>query len=244
MSYRTKYNFVNLCGQRKNEINNYPKETTDINDPLCNRIKEQYETCIDFKNKYTCQQVMYIFNSISSSPTSEFNDDRCKYLYYWIYQELLQKNKNYDVALKVYRSILGKYFENYDEDDNHLRKNYIHEDKDMILKNSAKLIELYDTMNNDGNTFDCDCAKKCSDLYKEFVGECYNDYDYAFCSELQSFKYKYDEKMKSIETCNGAEKILPCAIKHDVHVIIIIPMIILTILAFLVFVLYKVKLFG
>ncbi|KMZ86096.1 hypothetical protein PVMG_05811 [Plasmodium vivax Mauritania I] len=184
---------------------------------------------------------MYILNSISSEPASVHNDDRCKYLYYWTNHDLLQKNKNYDVALNCYRIFLKTYFSDYA--DTNICTNYVDESKGMILKRSAKLIELNDTFNNCSHKFDCACAKKCSDLYKEFVGECYNDYDYAFCSELQSFKYKYDEKMKSIETCNGAEKILPSAIKHDLHVIIIIPMIILTVLSFLVFALYKVKLF-
>ncbi|KMZ96038.1 hypothetical protein PVNG_05976, partial [Plasmodium vivax North Korean] len=218
------YNVVNLCEVLRNEIPEYSQDETTIHDDSCNAINSQYGTYIDFNNKYTCQQVMYILNSISSVPESEHNDDKCKYLYYWTYQRSLQKNINYDVALNLYRSFLNTYF--VDHTDPHICKNYMLPTKDIILKRSAKLIELYDIINKNSHQFDCTCAKKCSDLYISYLGECQNDYDYDCCSELQSFKYKYDKKMESIDKCEGGKKILPSAIKHDLHVIIIIPMII------------------
>ncbi|KMZ96153.1 hypothetical protein PVNG_05799 [Plasmodium vivax North Korean] len=146
------------------------------------------------------------------------------------------------MALQLYRIFLKTYFDTLTDD--HICMNYVDDSKNIILEKSAKLTELYDTINNNKKAFDCACARKCYDLYIKYVEECHNDYDYDYCSELQSFKHKHDNNMKSIETCDGAEKILPSAIKHDLHVIVIIPMIILTILSFLVFVLYKVKLFG
>ncbi|KMZ77367.1 hypothetical protein PVIIG_05762 [Plasmodium vivax India VII] len=204
-----------------------------------------YTTKYNFVN--LCEELRTEIQGYSKEPTNIYdewcNSIKPEYEGYNIFNDQHTcKQKDYAEALKLYRSFLRVYFDNLD--DPHICKSYEDESKNIILEKSAKLTELYDTFNNNSNKFDCDCAKKCSVLYIKYVEECHGDYDYDFCSELQSFKNKYDNNMKSIGTCNGAEKILPCAIKHDVHVIIIIPMIILTILAFLVFVLYKVKLFG
>ncbi|SCA83656.1 Plasmodium vivax Vir protein, putative [Plasmodium vivax] len=238
MSYTTKYNFVSSCEELRNEIQGYSQDESHLYDEWCNDIKSQYEKYIDLNNKYTCQRVMYILNSISTESTSVYNDDPCKYLYYWIYKDLLQKNANNDMALEMYRSILRIYIENYDVDDKHICKNYIYEDKDMILKKSAKLTKLYDTFNNNSIKCDCACAKNCSELYNMFVEECHKDYDYDFCGELENFKQLYDKNMINIGKCQ-APNILPSALKNELHLIIIIPMIILTILSFLVFALYK-----
>ncbi|KMZ77171.1 hypothetical protein PVIIG_06067 [Plasmodium vivax India VII] len=196
MSYTTKYNFVSSCKVLREEIQGCCQERTSMYDVSCDDFKRQYEPYIDYNNKYTCQQVMYILNSISSQAPSLYNDNRCKYLYYWIYQDLLQKNNNYDIALKWYRIFLNSYFEV--DDDNHICNNYVHESKGIILKRSAKLIELYDTINNNDKPFNCDCAKICSELYTEYVKECDNNYDPDYCSELQNFKYIYEANIKSI----------------------------------------------
>ncbi|GAB69932.1 hypothetical protein PCYB_006810, partial [Plasmodium cynomolgi strain B] len=81
-------------------------------------------------------------------------------------------------------------------------------------------------------------------LYIDYVKECHNDNDYDFCRELENYKHIYEEKVKYIGKCDGLEIILPSALKHDLRDIIMISMIILTMLPFLLFVLYKVKLFG
>ncbi|VUZ99677.1 PIR protein [Plasmodium vivax] len=222
-----KYNFVNFCKELWKEIQGYSKDTSDVYDGWCDGIKSEYERYNIFnENSYNCRQVMFYLYFIISENSILYNENRCKYLYYWIYHDLLQKNTNYDVDLKLYRSFLEIYFGS--EEDPHICNNYVDQFKNIMLKKSEKLIELYDTINNNGNTFDCFCAKNCSQLYNEYVKECQNDYDYDCCSELQSFKYKYDKKMESIDKCEGGKKILPSAIKHDLHVIIIIPMIIFT----------------
>ncbi|KMZ90596.1 hypothetical protein PVMG_05743 [Plasmodium vivax Mauritania I] len=235
------YNYVSLCEELRNEIQGYSQDESHLYDEWCNDIKSQYEKYIDLNNKYTCQQVMYILYFISTDPISLYNDDKCKYLYYWIYQALLQNNKNYDMALKLYRIFLKKFF-SFDIE-LHTCKSYEDVSKNIILEESAELTELYVTINNNGKTFDCGCAQNCSQLYNVYVKECDNNFDNDYCRELENFKLKYEEKMKSINACEGAQKILPSAIKNDLHFVIIIPIIILTILSFLVFALYKVKLF-
>ncbi|GAB69906.1 hypothetical protein PCYB_006550, partial [Plasmodium cynomolgi strain B] len=151
------------------------------------------------------------------------------------------KNKNYNVAFNLYTDFLNSYISNNQDN---IIQNYKEECEKIILEKSAKVIELYENFNNDSKICKCDCAKKCSDLYIEYVKECNNN-DNDYCRELENFKHKYEEKMKSIETCsNGAHKILPSPIKQDLRVIVIIPIIILTTLSFLLFVLYKVKLFD
>ncbi|KMZ81710.1 hypothetical protein PVIIG_05542 [Plasmodium vivax India VII] len=80
----------------------------------------------------------------------------------------------------------------------HTCKSYEDVSKNIILEESAKLTELYVTINNNGKTFDCGCAQNCSQLYNVYVKECDNNFDNDYCRELENFKLKYEEKMKSI----------------------------------------------
>ncbi|VUZ99676.1 PIR protein [Plasmodium vivax] len=190
-----------------------------------------YTTKYNFVN--LCEELRTEIQGYSKEPTNIY-DEWCN--------SIKPEYEGYNIfndqhTCKQVISFLRVYFDNLD--DPHICKSYEDESKNIILEKSAKLTELYDTFNNNSNKFDCDCAKKCSVLYIKYVEECHGDYDYDFCSELQSFKNKYDNNMKSIGTCEGAPNILPSALKHDLHVIIIIPMIILTVLSFLVFALYK-----
>ncbi|GAB69873.1 hypothetical protein PCYB_006220, partial [Plasmodium cynomolgi strain B] len=207
----------------------------DIYVDTCNKINSKYKI-YNFDNAdRTCTNVMAYLNFITPDRKSIYDDSRCRYLYYWIYDSLLENNKNYDVAFNWYSIILTEYFNV--SDDFHICRNYKEKSEKIILENSAKIIELYEPFNNDWKTFDCAHAQKCSKIYTKYVNECHNDYD--FCLKLQNFKEEYEKMLKSIGTPCDTEKILPSALKHDHSVIIIIPIIILTTLPFLLFVLYK-----
>ncbi|GAB69482.1 hypothetical protein PCYB_002310 [Plasmodium cynomolgi strain B] len=245
MLYKTKYNLEGSYEKHKNEIEINSESSTYVSE--CREFKSQYGSYNIFNDDITCKKVMIYLNFIGSyGLKSTYNDSRCKYLYYWIYEDLLKKNNNYDEAFKFYTIFLTAYFDN-EGDDPHICKKYKEESEKIVLEKSAKLIELYETFNNNGERFNCDCAKKCSELYTKYVKEFNNDSDYDFCIELENFKHKYEEKVKSIESSCDAEKILPSVIKHDKLAIeqglgnIITTIIILTILFFLLFVLYKVK---
>ncbi|GAB69731.1 hypothetical protein PCYB_004800 [Plasmodium cynomolgi strain B] len=227
--------------KHKNEIV-HNSQKADIYISWCNSIKSQYESDKIDNADHNCAIIMAYLNYIAPYRKSIYDDSRCRYLYYWIYHSLLKNNKNYDVAFNWYSIILTGYF-HMDSDDPHACRNYKEESEKIILEKSAKLIELYETFNNDNKAFTCDCAKKCSELYIKYVQECPNDNDYDFCRKLEDFKNKYEGRMVSFAKCTDVPNKLPPALKNNIHIVIIIPMITLTALSFFLFALYKVKLF-
>ncbi|GAB69949.1 hypothetical protein PCYB_006980 [Plasmodium cynomolgi strain B] len=175
---------------------------------------------------------MAYLNYIPPYSKSIYDDSRCRYLYYWIYHDLLEKNKSYDDAFNVYSIFLTTYLDK-DGEDSHICQKYTEESKKITIEKTAKLIELYETFNNNNNAFTCECAKKCSELYYKYVQECPNDNDYDFCRKLEDFKSKYDSRMASFVKCTDVPNKLPPALKNNIH-IAIIPMITLTALTFFI----------
>ncbi|CAG9473049.1 unnamed protein product [Plasmodium vivax] len=237
MSYKTQYDSLSLCGEYKSKINYYSAVDNPLYDNWCDDIFTLYNRYSNFKERHTCRQVMHYLSFISSHYISTYGANGCKFLYYWINNYLLDKKENYDESFKLYKKFVDIHEKNIS--DPHICNRYTEDTNKITLEKTAKLTELYDTINNDNKIFDCVCAKKCSDLYIEYVKECNNNYDHDYCRELENFKQKYDKNMASLGTCIDIPNILPSAIKHELHLIIIIPMIILTVLSFLIFALYK-----
>ncbi|EUD64175.1 hypothetical protein C922_05442 [Plasmodium inui San Antonio 1] len=240
MPNRTQYNFLRLCKLGEEKIDQSFKHDNDLSDDYFSQVKTKYGK--SYEDSYTRRKFFCYLKKRTEFHDLIHNDDIGKYFYYWIYSDLSDKDKNYDVALNLYTYFLKAYSAYAPGPD--ICRIDMYGDKANILKRSAILIELNDTLNeifnNDSKEPNCSSVIQFSKLYSQHVEECHNNYDHHFCGELQKFKQKYDEKMRTIEDCD-APSILPSAIKHDLLGTIMKAVITLAAFSYSLFLLYKVK---
>lgn len=153
----------------------------------------------------TCIKGMKFLNHIEEQ-SSHYQEDYCKYLYYWIYCDERNKNKSADRAREFYHKLFVGYLE-----DVHVCNNHINKVKKVIPEKVWKLIELYKKFNNispsaTDNDSKCDCVNSCAILYKNEVKLCFENYDYDFCYELENSKTIYAQTVTNLNYTNGAPK--------------------------------------
>ncbi|KMZ95709.1 hypothetical protein PVMG_05309 [Plasmodium vivax Mauritania I] len=198
MGYTTNYNFASNTHEYKKVLDSYASNSYSNYDRICNSIISQSDINQSYDVSDACRRVMGYLSHIAQNGSSKDSVNKCKYLYYWLYYDLLAYRTHHSYPLKLYKKLLELYkqFDNYP----HLCNNYVKEIENIKLVNAYKLIQLYSTFRNDPSTSSkcyCVCAKKCYELYKMFAGDCHNTKDEDLCYELENFKYIYDRNMLS-----------------------------------------------
>ncbi|KMZ76692.1 hypothetical protein PVIIG_05304 [Plasmodium vivax India VII] len=205
MGYTTNYNFASNTHEYKKVLDSYASNSYSNYDRICNSIISQSDINQSYDVSDACRRVMGYLRHIAQNGSSKDSVNKCKYLYYWLYYDLLAYRTHHSYPLKLYKKLLELYkqFDNYP----HLCNNYVKEIENIKLVNAYKLVQLYSTFRNDPSTSSkcyCVCAKKCYELYKMFAGDCHNTKDEDLCYELENFKYIYDRNMLSVGLCNDA----------------------------------------
>ncbi|VUZ99415.1 PIR protein [Plasmodium vivax] len=232
MSLQTGYAFVRLYHKYKDEINSFDNDSNGIYELRCTNITDAY---VNTNN--SCIKAMKYLNYLESRGHNDYSANGCKYLSYWIYYYVFNKQQ-VSKSFEFYEKLLDEYesFGNF-----HFCKNYIKEINKLPYEILEKLIDLYQKFysgNTQGKKCDCKCAKECATLYNNYRSICLEPNDDYFCNELEIFKNKYDENMLIISTCTDAPRILQSVKTFDTSVIIIsISLIVL--ISFISFIFYK-----
>ncbi|CAI7718293.1 Plasmodium vivax Vir protein, putative [Plasmodium vivax] len=165
----------------------------------------------------------------------------CIYLYFWIYENLLDKslynNNNFD----IYKKFLEEYntykmFSNI----NQICSGYNKDELNGKLKDLYYLYYKFYKLKNDNEctSMKCNCAENCFTLYMECNNSCDKDINGISCEKLEKFRLQYNEYMKTNVNCDRKYTYLPSAIKFDRKAFLISVLVILVI-SFTLFGLYK-----
>lgn len=209
---------------------------------FCHEISKHF---INDHEKYRnpCTQVLKYLSYLESKPSLDYRAC-CKYLNYWLYDNVINNKKSEYNALKLYQQ-----FKNLDNDllDHNICEKYIEDINDDIFSELKELYTLFDKFNhikkettsNIANI--CKIADECSTLYRKQEQKCAANYKNIFCNELENFRKVYNSYMASKIKCNAESIILPSFLKNNLAAIIIVPFVIILIVSFILFILYKVN---
>ncbi|KNA02594.1 hypothetical protein PVNG_05138 [Plasmodium vivax North Korean] len=242
MGYATNYNFASNTYEYKKALESYANHVYNNYDATCTSTVSRSDIKESHDAAETCRKVMGYLKHVQQNGATTDSIDKCKYLYYWLHNDLLKPKKHHYSTLHLYKQLLQLYkpIGYYP----HLCNNYIEEIEKIKLSYADKLIELYTIFNNEQRTSGkcyCRCAKQCSSLHKLYVEECNKQKDEDFCSELENFKYIYDRNMLYAGGCNNAPKTLDSVKPSVPSSPIVFPLMLALAMHSLLFILYKVN---
>ncbi|KMZ76569.1 hypothetical protein PVIIG_06569, partial [Plasmodium vivax India VII] len=84
------------------------------------------------------------------------------------------------------------------------------------------------------------CAKKCVDLYKEYIEDCHNKFNSDFCYELEIFRNQFNTYISSETEFNDKDLYIPWNIFASKSVNLLIALVSVVVLSTFFFILYKV----
>ncbi|KMZ77329.1 hypothetical protein PVIIG_05299 [Plasmodium vivax India VII] len=164
------------------------------------------------------------------------------YVYCWLYDNELHKEKYNNSRLNIYKKLLQEYADIvHDSNIPTIFLTYLKEHIDENLKNLYDLYYKFDKFKNkkECKGSNCKCAEECYDSYNSYIKGCNKSDNVNFCNGLEKFRAQYNNYMSDGSKCNGNYKYLPPAISFGISVILI-PLIATLIISSLLFVLYKV----
>ncbi|GAB69641.1 hypothetical protein PCYB_003900, partial [Plasmodium cynomolgi strain B] len=191
------------------------------------------------KSSDVCNAVSKFLNKLQGKNKDSYAENGFKYMYYWLYVDVLKRAVNHYDTIKLYKELIDKY----EEQGWHIIEKC---KKQLNEKNSDNLIKLF-TLYNDFNKLNsksddkCKFAKECADTYMRYIGESHICDDKDFCNELENFKDKYEHNMKNISCSNGAPKTLPTTRKNELLFTISVPIFVMLLISFIGIFLYKVN---
>ncbi|SBS84757.1 PIR protein [Plasmodium ovale] len=239
------YSFVWFFPEHKELFDEKTKDDDLHENIFCHEISKHF---INDHEKYRnpCTQVLKYLSYLESKPSLDYRAC-CKYLNYWLYDNVINNKKSEYNALKLYQQ-----FKNLDNDllDHNICEKYIEDINDDIFSELKELYTLFDKFNhikkettsNIANI--CKIADECSTLYRKQEQKCAANYKNIFCNELENFRKVYNSYMASKIKCNAESIILPSFLKNNLAAIIIVPFVIILIVSFILFILYKFTQYG
>ncbi|CAG9481153.1 unnamed protein product [Plasmodium vivax] len=239
MGYATNYNFASNAHEYKKVLDSYARSSYNNYDAACKSVISGYGIRQTVENSEACRLVMGYLRHIAEG-SSKDSANKCKYLYYWLYDYLLIDKTYHYSTFSLYKQLLEVYrgSDYYP----HVCNNYIDEIEKIKLLNANKIMELYSTFRKDQSTPSkcyCVCAKDCYNLHKKYVEICKYYKDEDFCSELENFKYLYDRNMRSLGYCVDAPKTLESVKPSVPSSPIVFPLMLALAMHSLLFILYK-----
>ncbi|GAB69782.1 hypothetical protein PCYB_005310, partial [Plasmodium cynomolgi strain B] len=191
-----------------------------------------------------CQVAFNYLSALYAKHSNEM-DEGCKYFYYFVYNNILKNETiNYN-KLKFYEMLLREYYNVHEQV--HSLDTYIKSIDKVMLEENNDLIEMYDNFDNFKNVLTneneerCKYAKKCIKIYEKYMGKCKNNNDLC-CSELKKIMERFSEYTENDFPCNNdIQEFLPYIGRSNQKVIILIPIILITLILSILYILYKVS---
>ncbi|SCA60315.1 Plasmodium vivax Vir protein, putative [Plasmodium vivax] len=205
------------------------------------KLKEQYRELEDSFESY-CNKAIAYLDYLEEEYRGDINAAKASiYLYCWLYDEELHKQKYNNNKINIYKMLLQEYKE-IDRMSNipHIFGNYLKNNIDENLKDLYHLYYKFDKFKNkkECESNYCKCAEECYDSYITYINNCNNPNNADFCNGLEEFRAQYNNYMSKNFTCDGDYKYLPSTKNFDIS-LILIPTIATLIITSMLFVLYK-----
>ncbi|KMZ89747.1 hypothetical protein PVMG_04577 [Plasmodium vivax Mauritania I] len=230
----------------KNLFNEAITKKDDFKEGLCNDIIKVNVDIHKFHDENDFNNVCQVSLSYLADLYENYHnnmDEGCKYMYYGIYGKIL-KNKIYDYnKLQLYKVLLKGYYDYINQWDSF--ESYIEEINEDILEKNTDLMEMYDNLDNfKENTNEeikerCIYVNKCIEIYSKYA-EKYKTNNDSFCVELNKFIERYNKHMETDFPCDNSQNFLPYIGRSNLK-IILIPIILITLKLFILYILYKVN---
>ncbi|GAW84456.1 variable surface protein [Plasmodium gonderi] len=212
------------------EVNySYVKNFPEFNEIIENNgefLKFSRDPCTDgvigardhIKNRFKqdkCHAALSFANIIKNNYISESTEERCFYLYYWLYNEFKDNNIS-EYTNEIYPLLFSIVSSN----PNNSLCPYYKGSFTIPYNELTKLDDLYNIHNklycikkscpSCNNT--CKCITECSDIYERHSETCKSNNTSQFCTALENIKnIYYNELQNTTDKCGKAKcKILPC----------------------------------
>ncbi|SBS95296.1 PIR Superfamily Protein [Plasmodium ovale curtisi] len=219
---KTIYNVANSFETYKNEIDNNHSEDGSRFIHDCDNFISPY--LHKDRSVIICERAVLYLNALKANGASDYIDQGCRYLCFWINNNVIDNKKSPINIINLFNEFLRK-FEEYDGD--YKFKDHLKQFSTDMLENLIKLFELYSKFNIINKEISscnkCDCVKASADLYNNFLDECYAGDDNDFCDELENFKQTYENYMKTSTCPETIPKILPPIKRHNIGATVSIP---------------------
>ncbi|KMZ82955.1 hypothetical protein PVIIG_05250 [Plasmodium vivax India VII] len=199
-----------------------------------NRMNRQYSE-IDDSFESNCNKAIAYLKYLEEQYQGEIDTAKgIIYVYCWLYDVEFNKAQYNKNGINIYKKFLNEYtlIESMSNIPG-IFQTYLKGNIDENLKNLYDLYYKFDKFKNKvkcENSY-CKCAEECSNIYKKYKQEkCGNDDNTDFCKELHNFERHYNDYLKAHNTCDGNSYIR----------VILFPILITSIISFIVFFLFKV----
>ncbi|SBT73820.1 PIR protein [Plasmodium ovale] len=209
----------------------------------CSQISsDQFQGNDIFSNR--CYEIAKYLNYISKQNDGD-TYKRCAHLNYTLnsnsgYYTMADYSKS--DLIKAYSGISSKW------NDTCYGKIELIDDAELEkLKEIYNMHELFYKVKLNATPCSGDCCSnitQCVSIYNKYIDNCYADSMDYICQEISKLKHEYDDHMKTVTTCPDAVKILIPPKENNTGVTILIPCIIILIIPFFLFILYKFTPFG
>ncbi|KMZ89365.1 hypothetical protein PVBG_06285 [Plasmodium vivax Brazil I] len=235
MEYFYNYNFVSSYTEYERIKNVSVAEITNVSTNTCN-------TTIfpdDCSNKSFSRNYLIAtkyLNLIKEHNPPVNIEHACKYLSYWVYQEMVKNSSSrYNVS-----TLLGKLME---AESLYICDEYTEDITSELFSKIQSLIALYKSLTEiliSEKKDACQRNKICVKLYEDYKDTCDLNTDHHLCNEVENFRRTYNHLMYKTYKCNEFEY-LPSYQKHDVIYSITTSIVALSAISFVSFISYKVN---
>ncbi|SBS89920.1 PIR Superfamily Protein [Plasmodium ovale curtisi] len=242
----TEYNVVSTYKDYKREISTYNSEEGITSFPGCDKFNNpNIKISASLFPNLCVTAIRFLYHLKERYDT--YRDDGCKYLYYWLYVYVLNRNTSTQNTLIFYKN-LNKIF-NDDNDGLNTLDNYINKMDEITSDNLVKLIDIYEKFYTFENEFKTagvrkKCTSECIHLFTKYLDECVKGYDYEFCKELKNFREQYNIFVQKVLNCEGEQYLLPPVENFDTMSTILMPFILIIVASLILPILYKFTPFG
>ncbi|GAW84372.1 variable surface protein [Plasmodium gonderi] len=230
------YKKVHLFDQEKSRIGQITHGS--IGSSYCTSTNIKHDSIDNNYYENNCPiSVDYLDNWKTKRPITGL-DTYCICMYYWIYVEGFKNKYNYYI-----KTIYDEFLKAYEALDAKICNDYKEIITDDIL---GKLHDLYvmncnlNKSNSEcANSDKCQCVKKCTMIYMKYEKECELNKYIDFCKELDEFRTRYNDKMKTFDCPNIEYQMLPSFQTANIKVFVITPFAIILIISIFLAVSYK-----
>ncbi|KNA02383.1 hypothetical protein PVNG_01537 [Plasmodium vivax North Korean] len=221
--------------------NQYPKIETE-HEEICESIMKEYSISNTSFN-LNCKKSLYYLENLKKKENTDIKKAQgTLYLYLWLYDKELKNVQHSGNHIDIYKKLLNLCLDKLSNNILTIYESKVTKDNFEILKNLYNLYYKFNKIEHDNECENTkyECAKKCFDLYKEYIDDCPKKFNADFCNKLEIFRNEFNGYISSEPQCKDKGLYIPSNIFASKSVILLIPIVSLLVLSTFFFILYKV----